>query len=334
MGRSCHDSIPAVQRGLLLTFVVIQCWINPKYEALRLWLEYFWIFLAMGLTIVLHGLVFWSLWRNNLSARALPPPASSRGSFATMAGCSRTPQGARELESQTEMAGRPSGHHPAFLLYPLIYVICVSPLAIARCVDMSQGAGTVDPGYYLVAGALLACHGWINVVLWITTVIFVNSRDAKDTGLDRFAFMRTPHERRFGNMIWVQGGRTSEPSSQGLRTKRLVSRLKTWLGARKFPRSVSNSLTARGYPGPNSISQESLQHSMRNGRHGSTAPLDMAGGIQMEVVTTIVVEREEDIELTGQLSFLGFPLEGSTPSRTAHSTSHKPSLEGLRDWRF
>lgn len=135
-------------------------------------------------------------------------------------------------------------------------------------------------------------------------------------------------------MIWVQGGTSGGTSSRDLRAKKLVSRLKTWLGARKFPRSVSNSLAARGYPGPNSISQESLQHSMRNGRHGSTAPLDMAGGIQMEVVTTIVVEREEDIELSGQLSFLGFPLEGSTQSRTTHSTSRKPSLEGLRDWRF
>jgi len=310
------------------------CWINPRYEALRLWLEYFWIFLAMGLTIVLHGLVFWSLWRNNHSARALPPPASSRNSFSTMAVRFRTPQSAREVESQTKMAGRPSGHHPAFLFYPLIYIICVSPLAIARCVDMSRGTGTVNPGYYLVAGALLACHGWINALLWTTTVIFVNPRDAKDTGLDRFAFMRTPHGRRFGNMIWVQGGSHGGSSSQGLPETTIMSRLKTWLGARNFSRSVSNSLTARGYLGPNSISQESLQHSMRNGRHGSVTPPDITGGIQMEVVTTIVVEREEHTEFSSQLSILGFPLESPTQSRTTHSTLHKSSLEGLRDWRF
>ncbi|KAH7038262.1 uncharacterized protein B0I36DRAFT_77609 [Microdochium trichocladiopsis] len=321
------------------------CWINPRYESLRLWLEYFWIFLAMGLTTVLHGLVLWSLWRNRHSARFLPRQASCRASIATMAGCLKIFRRVEKVESQAEELGRPSGHHPAFLLYPLVYVVCVAPLAIARCVDMSRGSGSVNPGYYMVAGALLACHGWLNVLLWTTTVIFVSPSDAKETGLDRFAFMRTPHERRFGNMIWVEGGTSASETPGGGPPPTVIARMRAWRmqrlpffrsGRSDIPRhgrpsrSFRNSLAASGYPGPNSISQESLQRSVRGEQEVASMPEGTLGGIQMEVVTTIVVEREEDVGF-GHADFLGFPHEA--PARSVHTTSQKASLEGYDDWR-
>ncbi|KXJ94837.1 hypothetical protein Micbo1qcDRAFT_173595 [Microdochium bolleyi] len=343
------------------------CWINPRYEVLRLWLEYFWIFLAMALTIVLHGLVFWSLWRNNHSPRYLPRQAACQRSLATLTSSSNTSCCAEEAVSGADEASRPSGHHPAFLLYPLIYIICVAPVAIARCIDMSLGAGTVSPGYYLVAGCLLACHGWMNVLLWTTTVIFVNEGYAKDTGLDRFAFMRTPHERRFGNMIWVQGGsnnvQAAGDSVHRSRLRAARTRLGHWTQQLRpsvlsrhgqAHRSFRNSLIPSGYVGPSSASQESLQHSARGGQSSvsnsnsspatrAAAPAETSGGIQMEVVTTIVVEREDDADFSigavgGPMGefFLGYtpphPLE--YPTRSMHASSlHKASLEGLHEWR-
>ncbi|KAJ1335037.1 G protein-coupled receptor 157 [Microdochium nivale] len=324
------------------------CWINPGYEHLRLWLEYFWIFSAMVLTTVLHGLIVWSLWKNNHSPRYLPRQISRQSSRAILTDSSTTSRQTEEAVSEADEANRPSGHHSAFLLYPLIYIICVAPLAIARCIDMARGAGTVSGAFYLVAGALLACHGWMNVVLWTTTVIFVSSKDAKNTGLDRFAFIRTPRERRFGNIVWVQGGNNANvnannrdedyDSSQHV-TKLLAA--PTWLGRltqrlrlRPFSqnqtsKSFRNSLATSGYLGPSSASQESLQRSARAGSHSGPATMQAAaasetsGGIQMEVVTTIVIEREDDTDYFGR----------DLARSLAPSYSCKASLEDLRDWR-
>lgn len=35
-----------------------QCWVDRKYEAARLWLHYFWIFVCMFGTIVIYALMF------------------------------------------------------------------------------------------------------------------------------------------------------------------------------------------------------------------------------------------------------------------------------------
>lgn len=34
-----------------------QCWVNRKYEASRLWLHYFWIFVCMFGTIIIYALM-------------------------------------------------------------------------------------------------------------------------------------------------------------------------------------------------------------------------------------------------------------------------------------
>ena len=47
--------------------------------------------------------------------------------------------------------------------------------------------------------------GWLNVLLWSTTIIFIGDHDIRETGLEKFAFLRTP-QRVYGNMVMVQGG--------------------------------------------------------------------------------------------------------------------------------
>lgn len=227
------------------------CWVNCKYGQLRLWLEYFWVFLAIFLTTILHLLIFIHLYRKRQSSRYLPNRRLS-------------------LRGDINEPPRPSGHHPAFLVYPIIYILCTTPLALARMLAL---AGS-DPSYkfYCWAGSMLASHGWLNVVLWSTTILFIGSRDIEDTGLDRFAFVRTPHHRRFGNMIWVRGGNTNRQQQQG--------------GGGGGPRRawLSSSLPARGaqsHGAQRSTSEETLRRD--ESRSGDN-------GIQMEVVTTVVVE--------------------------------------------
>ncbi|KAH6856396.1 putative G-protein coupled receptor protein [Chaetomium sp. MPI-CAGE-AT-0009] len=131
------------------------CWINVRYEGLRLYIHYLWIFIALA-----------------------QPPAAA-------------------------------GHDKAFLLYPLIYILCTAPLALGRIATM---AGVDVPvWYFCTAGALITSNGWLDVLLWGVTrhrLLFGADVDAEESGLDTFAFMRTPHGRRWGNMAcpeWLDG---------------------------------------------------------------------------------------------------------------------------------
>lgn len=101
-------------------------------------------------------------------------------------------------------------HHPAFLIYPLIYVVCTLPLALGRVGSL---AGAEIPlWYFCVAGALITSNGWLDCLLWGSTrhtIVFGPLDNADALGLETFNFMRTPPGREFGNMVWVQG-RASE----------------------------------------------------------------------------------------------------------------------------
>lgn len=98
---------------------------------------------------------------------------------------------------------RRSGHHPAFLIYPLVYFVCCAPMAIGPMI-LASGV-SVKQGYFLWAGAMIASNGWLDVVLWSCTMIFLAPGDIKDAGLSSFAFLRTPSV-EYGNMVWVEAG--------------------------------------------------------------------------------------------------------------------------------
>lgn len=115
-----------------------------------------------------------------------------------------------------ELAAATTGHDKAFLLYPLIYILCTAPLALGRIATM---AGVDVPvWYFCAAGALITSNGWLDVLLWGVTrhrLLFGGDVDAEESGLDTFAFMRTPHGRRWGNMVWVEGGGGSNNGGGG-----------------------------------------------------------------------------------------------------------------------
>ncbi|SPQ20113.1 f07228e8-00f6-48e1-8613-bbee905aee93 [Thermothielavioides terrestris] len=214
------------------------CWVNIRYENLRLYLHYLWIFIALAITIILYTLIFLSLRRRSTrpppsvsdsrtNIHEHPPPLSASSSNTKTPGPPTTttitttttaleplPDGttladnAIIINSSNSNTSSTEGHHKAFLLYPLIYLLCTAPLALGRIATMA--GADVPIAYFCAAGALITSNGWLDVLLWGATrhrLLFGADVDFPDDGdaLATFAFMRTPHERRWGNMVWVEG---------------------------------------------------------------------------------------------------------------------------------
>ncbi|KAF4981072.1 hypothetical protein FZEAL_3048 [Fusarium zealandicum] len=223
-----------------------QCWINDAFENLRLLTHYLFVFLSLVTTSVLYVSIYLSLRRQAKQNGDKTGPNNSRVRLS---------------------------HNPAFLVYPLIYVMCTLPLAVGRIATMA--GAHVPMGYYCFAGTLIASNGSFDCLLFGTTrhaIVFgsKNTVDLEDTGLETFSFMRTPVG-HFGNTIWIQGGEKHSQSTGGFGG---------W-----WQRLGPKSDKRLGFLRTRSLSQESLRSAARN---------DMA--IQMDVVTTVAVEVEDGKE--------------------------------------
>ncbi|KAF5023901.1 hypothetical protein F66182_4023 [Fusarium sp. NRRL 66182] len=208
------------------------CWVNDAYESMRLLTHYLFIFLSIVITSVLYVAIYQSLKRKNTPAKM--------------------------------------NHKPAFLIYPIIYVMCTLPLALGRVAAMA--GAHVPTAYHCFAGALIASNGSFDCLLFGTTrhtIVFgsTDSVNGSDTGLETFAFNRTPAN-RLGNRIWIQGGETCPH-------RFVVGGWWQQLGSRLVRKGTGISRTRTD-------SQESLR---------SSTGADMAG-IQMDVVTSVAVEIE------------------------------------------
>ncbi|KAI1820503.1 hypothetical protein F4861DRAFT_522876 [Xylaria intraflava] len=210
------------------------CWINESYGDIRLLTHYLFIFIAIILSWTLYIAIFVSL---------------------------------RRQQSRGQLAGAKSSgyHHPAFLLYPIIYLICILPLAAGRVATMAGN----DPslGYFCFAGALAASNGWLDVLLFSTTrhsIVFAHGDDLgnEDTGVDTFAFMNTTPN-TFGNTTWVRGGLDEQHQKQ----------------------PTGGWWRILGDPEP----QATRQSREWNSRRASVRPAE-GNAIQLEVVTSVVVE--------------------------------------------
>ncbi|CCF44783.1 integral membrane protein [Colletotrichum higginsianum] len=135
-----------------------------------------------------------------------------------------------------------SGYHPAFLIYPFIYIGCSVPLVVGRVTALLG----IDLGifYFAFAGSVLAANGLFNSILWTSTILFSAPQDVRNTGLDRFAFVRTPI-RDYGHTVIISG-----PSSRRVPQSEasIHSRKKDWWwwrygGQRNWGRSYTNAHT-------------------------------------------------------------------------------------------
>ncbi|KAK5998864.1 hypothetical protein PT974_01248 [Cladobotryum mycophilum] len=216
------------------------CWINDVYERTRLVTHYLYIFIALATTSGLY-IAIWISLRKQARQRANHPNLAMEGH---------------------------SDHNPAFLLYPIIYVMCTLPLALGRLLTM---AGVdVPTGYFCFAGAMISFNGFFDCFLFGTTrhaIIFASkyNLDDEDTGVKTIAFLQTPKTRRYGNMVWIQGGKRRK-TDDGVTTTG---------GWWSWQRLTKNCEKRKERKRPRGSSQESLR------------------GIQMDMVTTVVVEMED-----------------------------------------
>lgn len=194
------------------------------------------IFLALVLTPLLYAGIFLNLrerlanetrsgvQRAQTYTNRRPPLRHKVSVLSAMTTSSSTSRGADEHRLQFD-------HHPAFLVYPLIYVVCTLPLAMGR-VGTLAGAD-VPYWYFCMAGALITSNGWLDVLLWGTTrhtIVFGPIDNADALGLETFTFMRTPPQRQYGNIVWVQGATESDHSNRGGGRSGAARRSRTWWG--------------------------------------------------------------------------------------------------------
>lgn len=250
---------------------------NIEYSNLRLVTHYLFIFIGIATTSALYLTIFITLRRQQTN---LKPTRSNSTTSAEV--------------SQLSLS-----HNPAFLIYPVIYVLCTLPLALGRLASMANA--DVPLGYMCFAGAMISSNGMFDCMLFGTTrnvIVFAskNEVDRADTGLNTFTFMQTPSARRYGNMVWVQGGnervmKQGEDKTTG-----------GWWSWQRLGGGAESERTLRGHrrTGSRSVSQESLR--------GQAA-------IQMDTVTTVVVEVEQDKERD-----LRYPDPSASASPSVNST--------------
>ncbi|KAK6601400.1 integral membrane protein [Botrytis cinerea] len=151
------------------------CWIGNQYQNERLWLHYFWIFGAMFGTILIYACIFIYISHQSRSA----PPGNQ--------------------------ASHLHGAQPLMILYPLIYTICTIPLAAGRIAALA--GSEVSLSFYCVAGSMIACNGWLDVLLYASTraeIVFSEYAPGEETGLETFAFMGKGHS--LGTTTTIEAG--------------------------------------------------------------------------------------------------------------------------------
>lgn len=200
---------------------------------MRLYLHYLWIFLSLAATCAIYTVIFLHLRRlkrkgGRARRRALAYPALSPSITRSNSRMKHYPNPdpnwtAKPPGSPTSLAGSvssttsslnkelppipDSARQQTFLLYPLIYLVCTVPLAAGRLASMA--GNEVSLAYFCFAGSMIACNGWMDAALYSYTrraIVFADGPPSQDTGIDTFAFMRTPPARKYGNVVIVSGG--------------------------------------------------------------------------------------------------------------------------------
>ena len=153
-----------------------------------------------------------------------------------------------------------------------------------------MAGNNVPLSYFCFAGAMIASAGWLDVALYASTrraIVFSGEAPpSEDTGIETFAFMRTPAGQKFGNVVFVSGG-GGKGGDKG-RSKRLADwRPRTGgSGAKARLRSLAS--------GKSSVngSKETVRSVTGFGMDKGEV-VGMA--IQCETTTTVVVE-EVDVD--------------------------------------
>ncbi len=108
------------------------------------------------------------------------------------------------------------GAKPLMILYPLIYTFCTAPLAGGRIYALA--GHEVSLGYFCAAGTMIACNGWLDVILYASTradIVFSEYPPGEEIGLETFAFMGKGYRLGTVTTIEASGGSSPHPHSTG-----------------------------------------------------------------------------------------------------------------------
>ncbi|KAK3326165.1 G protein-coupled glucose receptor regulating Gpa2-domain-containing protein [Apodospora peruviana] len=277
------------------------CWINSAFQDLRLYLHYLWIFISLALTTLVYLVIYFHLQvhsKHSPSCCLIPgsthkhpgesyPSVDSRSATPVPSLAPSSPRSTMTDFSAKHLPAAPlSARHPTFLLYPLIYVLCTAPLAAGRIASMA--GNNVPLSYFCFAGAMIASAGWLDVALYASTrraIVFSGEAPpSEDTGIETFAFMRTPAGQKFGNVVYVSGGdRDGKP--------------RRWADWR--PKQASSRPRLRNLgSGKNSVNGS--KETVRSMTGFGMAKGEVVGmAIQCETTTTVVVEEVNEKEEIG-----------------------------------
>ncbi|KAL1613267.1 hypothetical protein SLS60_001499 [Paraconiothyrium brasiliense] len=176
----------------------VWCWIHHDLQDLRLWLHYFWIFVAEFGNVFIYVAIYTILLIR-----------------------------IRSGHYTSEQAKRVKEVSLLMVVYPVVYVICTIPLASAR---MSAMGGN-PPSYarLCLAACMITSNGWLDVLLYTLTrriMIFSDDPPADDNGIDNFVAFWNEKPRRFGGTWAISGGDTEHPmpgrSRRGFRSLSLT----------------------------------------------------------------------------------------------------------------
>jgi len=172
-----------------------------------------------------------------------------------------------------DMAKSPNLHGatPLMVLYPLIYTICTAPLAAGRIYALA--GHEVSLGYFCAAGTMIACNGWLDVILYASTradIVFSEYPPGDDTGLETFAFMGKGH--KLGTTTTIEAGSSHNRSGSRAASRsasRAASRGASRLGKRSGRGSSSGESVENLYglgeiaiKGEVTVSVDTQQHNL------------------------------------------------------------------------
>jgi hypothetical protein len=111
----------------------------------------------------------------------------------------------RHSSKTSQVSSSISGVTPLMILYPLIYTVCTAPLAAGRIYALA--GHDVSLGYFCAAGTMIACNGWLDVLLYASTradIVFSEFPPGQETGLETFAFMGKGHSIKLGTVTTIE----------------------------------------------------------------------------------------------------------------------------------
>ena len=126
------------------------CWVSDDYEAERLALHYFWLFLSEFGLLVIYLITFFKLRHQTSQLFAEQRRASN------------------ELANQTTVDAV-KRITKLMMLYPFVYVLLTLPISACRMWSMAHDGQPVSDATQCIVGALLASCGWVDCLLYSLT---------------------------------------------------------------------------------------------------------------------------------------------------------------------